>query len=915
MLLVTSEQLDARRAELECTPTLRGLADRLRRFLQPLVDGPIYVPEHKALLSVDGGRCPQDGSRLTFDPLSPREHRCPRCGRTYDDELHYRHWIWPYHLWLSERAIHCGVLHALTGEPALALTAREILCEYARRYREYPNRDNTLGPARLFFSTYLESIWLLQVTIAAMLIPRVRGDTFDAMVRESAALIGSFDEGLSNRQVWNNTALVAAGLWLDDEQLTGRGLDGPHGLRSQLRRAVTGEGLWFEGENYHFFALRGFLLAAELLRQAGVDLYADGELSGRLAAMYEAPLATILPDLTLPARGNAPYGVSILQSRFAELWELGWARTASRRVESVLRQLYAQEAPEAADSGFVEIAEQEHNRPAERLGRTRLGWKALLWMKPSPPNAPTSEWQRGACLLPRAGLAVLRPEAARYVSVECGARAGGHGHPDLLHLTLYWGAPLLVDPGTGSYVSRQLHWYRSTLAHNAPGVAGVGQQSSDGWCAAFDQVGEWGWCRTVGRDLLGRGHDVVRSVIAGPRYVLDVIEVGGSSQVDTDLPIHALPRVDAPTQPRRSTQLSRDGAHGHEHGYDAITDVHEVSATGDDDLAFPCGDRLTVHIMPRESERIFLAEAPGPSDARLAEGAPTPFLLRRAAGPGAWVQCYAPTGSGVARLRAVGDEIRILDSHGNADRLAVSETECRIVDVSGRVIRLAGARQAPSPAPARHVEPAVHVLCPRLERVPDVDQWERRVRAEHIVHLDARHYRQSEREHGSHGPFVARVAICAAGHQVCFAANVTKSVLQFRSADAVDTRLDNEPPDIHSDGVQCYLDVGGWQGYLAVPEPSSNEVRVMPVAGTAGDASRVSGTWCRTDRGYRIVVTVNTGREVASGTTFRVNFVVNEMYPERVRRAGQLALANGGGFVYLRGDRESPWLAAEAVVA
>jgi hypothetical protein len=63
------------------------------------------------------------------------------------------------------------------------------------------------------------------------------------------------------------------------------------------------------------------------------------------------------------------------------------------------------------------------------------------------------------------------------------------------------------------------------------------------------------------------------------------------------------------------------------------------------------------------------------------------------------------------------------------------------------------------------------------------------------------------------------------------------------------------------------------------------------------------------------VVTVNTGREVASGTTFRVNFVVNEMYPERVRRAGQLALANGGGFVYLRGDRESPWLAAEAVVA
>jgi hypothetical protein len=37
--------------------------------------------------------------------------------------------------------------------------------------------------------------------------------------------------------------------------------------------------------------------------------------------------------------------------------------------------------------------------------------------------------------------------------------------------------------------------------------------------------------------------------------------------------------------------------------------------------------------------------------------------------------------------------------------------------------------------------------------------------------------------------------------------------------------------------------------------------------------------------------------------------VVNEMQPGRERRAGQLALAGGGGWVYLRGDRES-WVNA-----
>jgi len=33
---------------------------------------------------------------------------------------------------------------------------------------------------------------------------------------------------------------------------------------------------------------------------------------------------------------------------------------------------------------------------------------------------------------------------------------------------------------------------------------------------------------------------------------------------------------------------------------------------------------------------------------------------------------------------------------------------------------------------------------------------------------------------------------------------------------------------------------------------------------------------------------------------------INEMTPGRQRRAGQLVLSGGGGWVYLRGDRESP---------
>jgi len=149
---------------------LKRLRERLRAQVQPLLDRPLYIPEQKALLSQDGGVCPEDGARLVFDPFSPDRHQCPICERWYEGDRHHRAWITRYQIWLSERAIHLALLGGLYEDPALSRRAAEILAGYAERYRAYPNRDNVLGPTRLFFSTYLESIWLCQVSLAASIL-------------------------------------------------------------------------------------------------------------------------------------------------------------------------------------------------------------------------------------------------------------------------------------------------------------------------------------------------------------------------------------------------------------------------------------------------------------------------------------------------------------------------------------------------------------------------------------------------------------------------------------------------------------------------------------------------------------------------------------------------------------------------
>ncbi len=912
-MLVTPEDLAVRRTDLERSSELRVLARRLRAFVEPLLEQSIYLPTEKAELSRDGGRCPKDGTRLTFDPSSPHRHRCAACGGVYQGEQHDRTWIWPYQLWLSERAIHLALLGRLLDEEPLVGRAGEILEEYARRYHDFPNQDNVLGPTRLFFSTYLESIWLVQVTIAASLVSAHTNGPVRRMIEESVALVASFDEGLSNRQVWNSTAIVTAGHWLADAELVARGLDGPSGLTVLLARGVTGDGLWWEGENYHFFALRGFLLAAEVLRAAGVDWY-GGEARRTLAAMFDAPLETLLPDLTLPSRGNAPYGVSIRQPRFAELWELGWARTGSRRSESLLATLYDtadSDAPPGDDPGFAEIAEQEINRPPGPVARAMLGWKALLWMRPEPPAAPRGAWQGGARLLPTAGVAVLRPSAGHYVSIECGRRTGGHGHPDLLHVTVFWDGPFLMDPGTGSYVSPQLHWYRSTLAHNAPGLAGVGQQSRWGWCAAFDQIETWGWCRAVAAELLGPHTRVQRTVVVGPAFVLDVLEVACPREVVVDLGIHPLPRMDVPDRPARAAELRSAPGSGHEHGYDALAHVAVLEPNGDVVLG---ADGRVVRLVPRVGETLFMAEAPGPSDPRFREGDVVPFVVRRASGPGVWIQTYARAGVVSRVTQAAAIEVEAAD--GGVDRVTLEPDACVVTDSGGREWRLGGTMEPPHRASAgASPPPPLVVPCPRLDAMPRVESWRQQVPATAIQTLGATHYRRAERAYQDAIPFAAAVAIFTVDDRVGFAADVTKPSLCFRAPDAPDPHLDNEIPDIHSDGIQCYLGVDGWQGYVVIPVVGSSAVRALSVRGTAGDAARVHGTWCQTPTGYALVVTVRTSGAPVTGTRFRVNLIVNEMYGHRSRRAGQLALAGGGGYVYLRGDRESPWTAAVAEVS
>ncbi len=892
--MVTAETLAARRQEIAGSDDLSRLLERLTAGAHPVLDRMPAIPRAKALLSTDGGVCPDDGATLVFDPWSPISHHCPRCGRSVTGERHDRWWARFQHLWVAERAVHLAAIGVFGEHAAAATRACELLAAYGDIYFACPNRDNVLGPSRLFFSTYLESIWISSYLAAATLL-REAGQLDDGTAKrvaqiadEAANLIGEFDEGFSNRQTWHNAALAAIAVWFEDEDLLRRAVEGPTGLLAHLAHGFGTDGMWFEGENYHLFALRGLLTGFSWVRAAGVDPYADPELTAQLDRALRAPTLTALPDFTFPARKDSRFGVSLAQPMYLELWEAG--RGAQGGFEHWLAALYASPAPPA--EVFDSYLHEAGAPPPVRRGREDLSWWMLLAMGPAL-HGSAERWRPESVLLEAQGLAVLRT-GGRYASLECGAYGGGHGHPDRLHLTLHEAGTLwLPDPGTGSYASPDLFWYRSTLAHNAPRLDGVSQPVGDAVADSFDVRGEWGWTR-------GRYGDVSRTLVSGPDYLLDVVELASEESHAIELPWHFTgeasveapgswePAVLADPQVSSAERFLPEGR--------APLVIRAPAEGGSKPL------RATF-LFDGELLRAVAPGVPGSGPAR--------FYLARASGKAVRLVTALSTGELSLSLHAAGDTIEVRTAKGVHRHHGV--VEGWEIEVGSAVVRLSGRRAEPRTiGPLTPQEPPLKEsgVALRVAEPPALDGTLDGFDAREPLALDHDdQYRRSEEPYPGPDELSALAYVNWDDDTLYLAVDVTKPDPCFRPDGAPPLLLDNEPDDIHSDGLQVYVRLdpaGGVFGFLVVPSHRDQALRVRGASDTAGDPAMVEGAWSRTETGYLITLALRLPGwdAVAHGDEIDFDLLVNETLPGRERRAGQLVWSGGGGWVYLRGDRQ-----------
>jgi hypothetical protein len=322
------------------------------------------------------------------------------------------------------------------------------------------------------------------------------------------------------------------------------------------------------------------------------------------------------------------------------------------------------------------------------------------------------------------------------------------------------------------------------------------------------------------------------------------------------------------------------------------------------------GASISIYLPPDgELVRVLAPGPPGTSE-------PARFYLVRAQGKNLRLATILEPSKGPGEIQGVrrtaaGIEI---ETRGGVDHHSATAEGWEIKS-GGKTLRLAGSRRTPPPFQPliRQDRPLVVTgLALQISEPPALDGTLSGFDPAEPLHLDHEdQYRRSEEPYAGPESFSASAVVNWDDQALYLGVDVVKPEVIARDPKAAPLLLDNEPDEIHADGLQVYLRLPLEDeplGFLVVPSTERGALHTRVIAGFEGTAEMIDGSWSPTESGYRVTLALKPPgwSDVRLGDKIGFDLLINEMQPERLRRAGQLVWSGGGGWVWLRGDRQDP---------
>ena len=508
--------------------------------------------------------CTACASQMVFD--SDTEYRegnvftCPVCGERASSRDHDEAWVYYYRSKYATLAYSVAISAIMGDAVALDFLIRYVDF-YADNYESFPVHGKHAGHGKIMEQALDEAVWAIDVLSALNacgdLIPCEKRTYWrDRLFLPLTELIIPQAKSIHNIPTWLMCAVGAIGIYFGDKELLTYALDSEFGLRNQMSKGFTKDGIWYEGSmTYHYYtasALSGFF-------SFYASVCPEDKIFDDYARIYTAPLALSHDGRSISALNDGWYPNVIPMSLIA-------ARvTGDERLLAINRTLIS-ENPDSLDA------------------------KVLLFAIHEP----------GAVLMADTRLAVVNHPF--HAILKAGVLSTSHMHRDYLSTRISPFSDDLGTPGYGHVLTKE--WYRFHPAHNAIGIdlaqpTGVAQtymrETEDGVTAGV-MSGEWADLELAERTLTVNGNRIedLTELCAPTEHIYDwVFHSKGEAEYSCDI----------------NCEIA---SLGEINGYKYLTNIKKMQADGSFTAAFTLDGVgvLTLTVPNAEGIEIYTAKSP-----------------------------------------------------------------------------------------------------------------------------------------------------------------------------------------------------------------------------------------------------------------------------------------------------------------
>jgi oligo-alginate lyase len=393
---------------------------------------------------------PTDGSFLVWTPDVPGEDVPSLTSRTGErveiTPKLFNAWVGTSRKKNAAMISQAARLFRLTGRTEYADWAAGQLDFYTQNYDSWPVSSAMGMPARLGFQSLDDAVIVAELVEGARLLfdwagPARRQSWFDRLFKPEAELLNRSYQYIHNISTWQRATQASIALLYKNDVLWRTAMDGPFGLRAQLKHGVTSDYFWHEQSmnygNFIVVATQPLLTFASLIGEKK-RLQTEASIVENLLL---APLYVSFPNGKLPNPSDSNSIPNAYSSRLTEIYRI---------LPTTLG--------------------------LQKAGAT-YSWETLV-DPPTKPAAPANLPAVVSANLESSRFALLK-QGPWQVFFHYGQLTRSHSQAEALNWSASFnGTDISHDPGTVGYGS-PLHagYYQRGLCHNVPLADGEGQLS------------------------------------------------------------------------------------------------------------------------------------------------------------------------------------------------------------------------------------------------------------------------------------------------------------------------------------------------------------------------------------------------------------------------------------------------------